>query len=90
MNKAKSKNGSPAENYSMVELHVPDFEAVKKYYGKLSFSDVWERKPDGFKGYLVIKKGNNILCFWGGNENIFGHEYLANLIEKCKEDMEWK
>ena len=53
----------PANNTIQVELHVPDFEKVKEFYGKLGFKVVWERKPEEKKGYLVIKRDNNILCF---------------------------
>jgi predicted lactoylglutathione lyase len=33
-----------------LELHVPDFELVKKFYGDLGFEVVWERKPQEKKG----------------------------------------
>ena len=56
----------PAKTTTFLELHVPDFEKAKEYYGKLGFKTIWERKPDGFKGYLVLKMQNNILCMWGG------------------------
>lgn len=79
-----SKYGPPAQNYLLLELHVPDFEKVKEFYGKLGFEVVWERKPEGFKGYLVIKRGNNILCFWGGNENILEHEYFSQFPKDSK------
>ncbi len=54
--KIKSKYGQPAENYSLIELHIPDFEVAKEFYGKLGFKVAWERKPEGFKGYLVLKR----------------------------------
>lgn len=56
----------PAQNNTLLELHIPDFEKAKDYYGKLGFEVVWERKPEGFKGYLVFKMLDNVLCFWGG------------------------
>ena len=79
-----SKYGPPAQNHLLLELHVPDFEKVKEFYGKLGFEVVWERKPEGFKGYLVIKRGDNILCFWGGNENILEHEYFSQFPNDSK------
>ncbi len=79
-----SKYGPPAQNHLLLELHVPDFEKVKEFYRKLGFEVVWERKPEGFKGYLVIKRGNNILCFWGGNENILEHEYFSQFPNDSK------
>ena len=45
-----------ANNYTIVELNVPDFDKVKDFYGKVGFEVVWERKPEGKKGYLVIQR----------------------------------
>lgn len=39
-----------------IEFHVPDFQMVKDFYSKLGFSVVWERQPEGHKGYLVLKR----------------------------------
>lgn len=47
---------------------MPDFEKVKEYYGNLGFEVVWERKPEGPKGYLVMKMDQNVLFIlqpWG-------------------------
>lgn len=59
-----------------IELHVPDFEKVKEYYRKIGFKIVWERKPEEGKGYLVIQMGENILCFWPGNEYVYKQQYF--------------
>jgi|SRR3972149_1101321 len=66
----------PAENNILVELHVPDFEKAKEYYGKLGFDVVWERKPEAKKGYLVMKKDNSVLCFWPGNEEAYNQGWF--------------
>lgn len=63
-------NRSPSQNNVLLELHVPDFKDVKDFYNKLGFNVVWERKPEKDKGYLVMKYGNNILCFFCGNEKV--------------------
>lgn len=68
----------PAKNYTLIELHVPDFEKAKEFYIKLGFEVAWERKPEDFKGYLVLKHGDNILCFWPGNEKVYNHPYFKN------------
>lgn len=68
----------------LLELHVPDFELVKDFYGKLGFKIVWERKPEGKKGYLVIKRGNSILCFWPGNEEVSKQDYFGQFSEDTK------
>lgn len=44
----------------MIELHVPDFELTKKFYGDLGFKVVWEKKPEQRKGYLVMKAGGEL------------------------------
>jgi hypothetical protein len=54
----------------------PIFEQVKTYYDKIGFKVVWERKPEGAKGYLVIERDGTSLCFWGGNDAIFDQPYF--------------
>jgi len=67
----------PAQNNVLLELHVPDFEKVKEYYQKLGFEIIWERQPEGFKGYLILKMGDNILCFWAGNEHVYEQPFFS-------------
>lgn len=67
---------SPAQNMLHLELHVPDFEQVKSYYGLLGFKVVWERVPEEAKGYLVMEMGGTVVCFWGGNEAIFDQPFF--------------
>ncbi len=66
-----------APTSTLLEIHVPDFSKVKDFYGTLGFKTVWERIPDGFKGYLIMKMGDNILCFWAGNEHVYEQEYFS-------------
>ncbi len=66
----------PANNNLQLELHVPDFDQVKSYYGALGFKVVWERVPEEAKGYLVIERDGTVLCFWGGNEAIAEQPYF--------------
>lgn len=74
----------PAQNNVLLELHVPDFEKVKEYYGKLGFEVIWERDPEGFKGYLILKMGDNILCFWAGNERVYEQPYFKRFPKSTK------
>ena len=67
----------PTKQNILIELHVPDFEIVKKFYSKLGFKIIWEREPEENKGYLVMKLEQNILCFWGGNESIYKQKYFS-------------
>ena len=64
-------------NKVMIEIHVPDFEMVKEYYGKMGFEVKWERKPEGFKGYLIMNMDQNFLCFWAGNEHVYEQFYFS-------------
>lgn len=73
-----------AVNSALLELHVPSFELVKDFYGKLGFEIVWERQPEGHKGYLVMKRGQNILCFWAGNEHVWDQEYFSQWSRDTK------
>lgn len=71
------QNDEPVNLHNMIELHVPDFKKTKELYEKLGFETIWERTSEGFKGYLVMKYQKNIICFWGGNDNIYQHEYFS-------------
>lgn len=72
------------KNTTLLELHVNDFEKVKIFYGKLGFEIVWERKPQEKKGYLVMKKNDNILCFWPGNDYVYEQSYFKNFPNNTK------
>lgn len=74
----------PTQNTVLLELHVPDFELTKKYYGKIGFTVAWERKPEGKKGYLVMQMEGNVLCFWCGNENVYKQEYFKQFPKDTK------
>lgn len=60
----------------IIELHVPDFDKVKDFYGKLGFAAVWEYPPKEQSGYLVMKRQNSILAFFCGNEEVYNHPYF--------------
>lgn len=60
----------------VAELHVPNFTTIKEFYQSLGFRIVWERQPDGEKGYLVMEIEGNVLCFWPGTEEVFNQSYF--------------
>lgn len=74
----------PAKSSTIIELHVPDFELAKKFYGKLGFEIVWEKPSKVREGYLVMKMGDNVLCFSGGNEFVRKHSYFKRFLEDTK------
>jgi hypothetical protein len=75
---------NPTRTTTLLELHVPDFEKTKQYYGQLGFEVVWERQPEELKGYLVMRMDDNILCFWPGNEYIFEQPYFKRFPNNTK------
>ncbi len=68
----------------MIELHVPSFEVVKKFYGDLGFERVWEKKPIERKGYMVMRRGGSILNFYCGNEHVYEQDYFKNFPRDSK------
>jgi lactoylglutathione lyase len=67
---------SMSHNSIQIELHVEDFEAIKAFYSKLGFEVIWERQPEEFKGYMVLKLNDNIVCFWAGNKFVYDQPYF--------------
>lgn len=60
----------------ILELHVPSFDVVKDFYGKLGFEKVWEYPPKEQTGYLVMQRGNSVLAFFCGNEEVYNHSFF--------------
>jgi len=60
----------------ILELHVPDFDIVEDFYGKLGFEKVWEYPPKGQSGYLVMKRKDSVLAFFCGNEEVYNHPFF--------------
>ena len=78
------QNNISASNNTLIELHVPDFEKAKAYYGQLGFKVVWERRPEADKGYLVLKMDHNLLCFWPGTNAVYDQSYFKNFPKQTK------
>lgn len=76
--------GKVAPNNILLELHVPDFQMVKEFYGKLGFEVVWEREPEAKKGYLVMRRDDNILCFFAGNRHVYEQSYFKRFPRDTK------
>ncbi len=70
---------TPFKTDLLVELHVPDFAAVSAYYGALGFAPVWQ-EPN----YLVLKKGDSVLNFYGGGPDIDKHSYFSKFPDGNK------
>ncbi len=68
----------------LLELHVPDFNVTKQFYGDLGFRVVRERPPEKRKGYLVMRKGISILNFFCGNREVYKQTYFKRFSSKTK------
>ena len=63
-------------NDLIIELHVPDFDKAIEFYSKLGFEVIY-KEPLGEKlGYIVIRKGETLLNFYGGDERIANHSFF--------------
>lgn len=72
---AISVTRSVAAPIAPVELHVPDFEPVRAFYGALGFTV--EREEPGEDGYLVLRHGDARLAFWPGSAAASAHHYFG-------------
>jgi len=76
-------------NNLVIELHIPDFDAAKKFYGALGFEVVLEHTPTADKpGYLVMKLttelGETMINFYGGNDLVYNQSYFKNFPHDTK------
>ncbi len=65
-----------AKTTTIIELHVPDFEQVKSFYGDLGFKILWEYPAVDRGGYLMMQMEENMIGFYCGNEQVYDHEYF--------------
>jgi predicted enzyme related to lactoylglutathione lyase len=63
-------------NHIQIELHVPDFETVLEFYGKLGFKKVWHHSEKTNPHYLVMERQGTILNFWPGNDHVWEQGYF--------------
>ena len=71
-------------NTITIELHVPDFEKVKKFYQKLGFVVVREDFDKEGDGYLVLKMRDHVLCFWAGSDIVYNQSYFKKFPKETK------
>src|SRR3989344_8024735 len=67
---------------TLIELHVPDFDKTREFYEKLGFEVVRDKTFND--NYLVMEFGENILCFWGGDEETGKHGYFKSFPKGTK------
>lgn len=69
---------------TLVELHVPDLSMAKRFYGGLGFRVARHESPVGNDGYLVLRRGEALLCFWGGTPAVRRHPYFRRFGRTAK------
>jgi len=69
---------------TLVELHVPDLALAKRFYGGLGFHVARDESPVDDDGYLVLRRGEAILCFWGGTPAVRRHPYFGRFPRTAK------
>ena len=69
-----------------IELSVDNFQTAKDFYTKLGFQIVWEDPAiEGQQnGYMVMKIGNSVLCFFCGNKEVYNHIYFKQFPKTTK------
>ena len=63
----------------LVELHVPDFGPVLEFYSLLGFEEAYREE-----NYLVLRRGDSVLNFYGGSEEVYAHSYFSRFDERTK------
>lgn len=71
-------------NRLQIELHVPDFDKVLDFYGKLDFKKIWHNSEDTNADYLVMERDGVILNFWPGNEKVYEQSYFKQFPNDTK------
>lgn len=74
----------PSAGATLVELHVPDLALAKRFYGRLGFRVARHESPVADDGYLVLRRGEAILCFWGGTPAVRRHPYFGRFPRTAK------
>ena len=71
-----------AKTTTIIELHVPDFNQIKQFYGDLGFHVVWEYPAEGTKGYLMMQLEDNLIGFYCGTKDVYNHDYFKKFDKK--------
>lgn len=83
----------PISNNLIIELHIPDFDVAKEFYGILGFKVILEHPATAAEpGYLVMKRpdtlGDSMINFYGGNDKVYQQSYFKNFPTDTKRGYE--
>lgn len=71
-------------NKIQIELHVPNFDIVLDFYGKLGFKKVGHKSEESNADYLVMERDGTLLNFWPGNETVYEQSYFKQFPKDTK------
>jgi len=71
-----------ANNKLFVELHVPNVKQAEKFYQKIGFTIVRERKMPGKKDFAVVECQGNIITLWPKSSS---HAYFGKFPKTTKQ-----
>lgn len=79
---------TPIRNNLVLELHVPDFQPVRDFYGKFGFEELrYDATSGGGSnlGYLVLGRsdsvGNTQLNFYGDKPEVANHSHFVDFAK---------
>lgn len=70
-------NAARTRSDVLIELHVPDIKRAKRFYARFGFRVVREEDARAGDGYLVLRRGASVMCFWGGTAAVRAHPYFG-------------
>ena len=92
----KEKEPNKIINNLVLELHVPNFQPVKEFYGIFGFTEIGYDPTSGGGGsdlgYLVLRRedtvGNTQINFYGDKEKVSQHKYFVDFPEGTRRGYE--
>ncbi len=73
-------------NNLVLELHIPDFNRAREFYGMFGFKEISYDPTSGGGsdlGYMVLKRedrmGNTLINFYGDKEKVSQHAYFRDI-----------
>lgn len=79
----------PIKNNLIVELHVPDLEMAREFYGKLGFETAMSDLPnEAHPGYMTMVRkdgaGVTMLNFYGGDKRVYNQAFFKQFPNDTK------
>ncbi len=76
------------QNKLFIELHVPDFKKIKKFYSQLGFNIILEEPIKKRLGYLVMQRQGTKINFYGGDRRVYKQSFFKHFPKETKRGYE--